>query len=179
MAKTNPNKAITAVSNGIVISFRDANKNKFIPYENETVTQIQIFGTSRYQKTEQTIDFSPVQADLYQKVVYGFKAYSKEEMYSMSELTRINITVKYTKAQRILQRWKQELIFKSVDDFLMALFPRSETIKKMIQVQGYLKDDNDTDANFISFEEIGISKKQIANKLIEFGLLPKNFYQLT
>ena len=30
----------------------------------------------------------------------------------------------------------------------------------------------------ISYKDLGIKQDQIANKLIEFGLLPKNFYQI-
>jgi len=38
----NPHKAVSANSKGIIISFRDVNKHKFIPYESKMVKSIQI-----------------------------------------------------------------------------------------------------------------------------------------
>lgn len=59
---------------------------------------------------------------MYSKVVYGFKAYTKEEIATMSERNKINITVTYTKAQRILRNWKQDLTFSFIDKLLLAIF---------------------------------------------------------
>jgi Zn-dependent peptidase ImmA (M78 family) len=45
----------------------------------------------------------------------------------------------------------------------------------MLSVNGY---DDNLDAKNILFKDLGISKQAIATKLIEFGFLPNNFYQL-
>ena len=177
MARFNTEKTISANSHGIVISYRDANKHQFMRYETPShVKQIQLQGTVKYQTLEVNTQFSPKQKDLYSKVVYGFKAYTKEEIATMSEFVKMDITRTYAKAQRILRNWKQDVVFSNLDKFLLSLFPNSPIIKQMSQTNGHL--DNVSKEDEISFKDLGVKQDQIANKLIEFGLLPKNFYQL-
>lgn len=175
----NTEKTISANSNGIVISYGDAKKHQFMRYETTPshIKQIQLYGTVKYQKIEEPLQLTPKQKDLYSKVVYGFKAYTKEELSRMSENAKINISVVYTKAQRILRNWKQDITFSHLDNFLLSLFPNSPVIKQMCQVKGHLDDISKEDE--ILFKELGIKQEQIINKLMEFGLLPKNFYQLS
>lgn len=178
MSKINPCKTVSCNSNGIVISYGDAKKHQYMTYETPAhVKKIQLQGTVKYQKIEEEVKLNPKQKDLYSKVVYGFKAYTKEEIATMSERKKINVTVTYTKAQRILRNWKQDIAFKKLDDFLTFLFPRSPIIKQMTGITGHL--DKIESKDEISFKDLGIKQGQIANKLIEAGLLPQNFYQLT
>lgn len=177
MAKINTEKTISANSNGIIISYGDANKHQFMRYQTpDHVKKIQLEGTVKYQKIEEEVKLTPKQRDLYSKVVYGFKAYTKEEIATMSERKKINVTVTYTKAQRILRNWKQDLTFSFIDTFLMAVFPKSPITKQMVETKGHLSEVNEEDE--LSFKDLGINKQQIINKLIEFELLPKNFYNL-
>jgi hypothetical protein len=177
MAKNNQNKTISCNSNGIVISYGDANKHQFMNYQTPAhVKKIQLEGTVKYQKIEKQTKFSPKQKDLYAKVIYGFRAYTKEEVAQMSERAKINVTVTYTKAQRILRNWKQDITFSNLDRFLLALFPKSPIVKAMCNTTGHL--DEIAKEDEISFIDLGINQDAIANKLIEFGLLPQNFYQL-
>lgn len=180
MARINLNKTVSANSNGFIISYGDANKHQFMRYgiTPAHVKKIQIEGTVKYQRVEepQPIIFNPVQKELYSRVVHGFKAFTKEEIELMPERKRIAVKVNYTKAQRILSKWKQEIAFKKLDGFLLSLFPKSSIIKEMSEVYGQLEDIPREDQ--ISFKDLKINQNQIANKLIEFGLLPQNFYQL-
>ena len=177
MARFNSEKTVSANSNGIVISYGDANKHQFMRYETPShIKKIQLTGTVKYQAIEMNTPFSPKQKDLYSKVVYGFKAYTKEEFESMTETTKLNVSIVYTKAQRIIRNWKQDVIFSNLDKFLLSLFPNSPIIKQMSETDGHL--DVISKEDEIPFKDLGIKQDQIANKLIEFGLLPKNFYQL-
>ena len=171
----NQNKTISCNSNGIIISYGDANKHQYVGY-NSYVSKIQTQGTVKYQKIEEEFKLNPKQKDLYSKVVYGFKAYTKEEIAKMSERAKINVTVTYTKAQRILRNWKQDVTFSNLDRFMLALFPKSPVVKAMCGTIGHIDDIPKEDE--ISFKELGIKQEQIVGKLIEFGLLPANFYQL-
>ena len=180
MSKNNQNKTISCNSNGIVISYGDANKHQFMNYQSQTKTpahvkKIQLEGTVKYQKIEKP--FSSKQKNLLNQVLYGFKAYSKQEIQAMSEAKKIHVTVTYTKAQRILRNWKQDITFSNLDRFLLALFPKSPVIKAMCSTTGHL--DEVAKEDEISFSDLGITREAIANKLMEFGLLPQNFYQLT
>lgn len=171
----NQNKTISCNSNGIIISYGDANKHQYVGY-NSYVSKIQTQGTVKYQKIDEEFKLNPKQKDLYAKVLYGFKAYTKEEIATMSEGMKINVTVTYTKAQRILRRWKQDITFSNLDRFLLSLFPKSPVIKAMCETTGHLDEVEKEDE--ISFKDLGINQQAIANKLIEVGLLPLNFYQL-
>ena len=177
MSKINLCKTVSCNSNGIVISYGDANKHQYMQYETPAyVKKIQLEGTVKYQKIEEQVKLNSKQKDLYSKVVYGFKAYTKEEIATMSERKKINVTVTYTKAQRILRNWKQDITFSFIDRLLVAMFPKSPIVSQMCQIQGHLEDYNKEDE--ISFKDLGINQQQIVNKLIEFALLPKNFYNL-
>jgi len=166
-------KTISCNSNGMVISYGDVNKHQFVRYQTpKYVEKIQIEGTVKYQTIES--DFNPVQEDLYQKIVYGFNAYTKKELDSLSKSKKFKISVDYTKARRILNRWKQEIVDESVNMLFLKMFPKSPITKQITSVKGY---DDNLQVN-ISFKDLGVSKHKIAAKLIEFGILPNNFYQL-
>jgi len=176
MSKTNVNKTISCNSNGMVISYGDANKHQYIGY-NSYVSKIQLEGTTKYQKIEEEFKLNPKQKDLYAKIIYGFKAYTKEEIAVMPEATKVNITRTYTKAQRILRNWKQDITFSNLDNFMLSLFPKSSIVKAMCATTGYIDDLPKEEE--IPFKELGIKQQHIIGKLMEFELLPLNFYQLT
>ena len=93
----------------------------------------------------------------------------------MSPTVKSKIIVAYTRARRLLNRWKQEIINEQVDSFLINLFPNSPVVKQMVNVKGY---DDNLNTDYITFKELGISRQAIAEKLIQLGILPSNFCQL-
>ena len=177
-SKFNTEKTISANSNGIVISYGDANKHQFMNYQkrNDHVSKIQVFGTAKYQKIDENNCFTDKQKDLYMKLLTGFDAYTQKEINSMTENKRMSITISYTKAHRILKKWKQDIIFSKIDNLLLSLFPNSPIVKQMVNTTGYIDEIDKKDE--ISFKELGITRKKIADKLIEYNLLPQNFYEL-
>lgn len=176
MAKFNQEKAVSANSNGIVISFRDVNKHQFIKYEIPYVKEVQLNGTVKYQKIEE-VPFTPKQKELYLKVIYGFNGYTEKEMSWLPERVKAKISNRFVIAQRILNKWKQEILFEGLDGLLLSLFPHSKVIKQIISTKGICLGISSEDE--ISFKELGITKIQIAEKLIKHNLLPQDFFQLT
>jgi hypothetical protein len=175
----NQNKTISCNSNGIIISYGDANKHQFVNYGQQLpnyVRKIQLHSTVKYQNIEEKTKLNFKQKDLYSKVVYGFKAYTKEELQQMPERARQNVIITYSKAQRLLRNWKQDLTYSFVDKLMLTLFPKSSIARQMSEVSGHLDDVSEKDE--IPFIDLGINQDAIINKLIEFDLLPKNFYQL-
>ena len=170
----NSEKTISANSKGIVISYGDVNKHMFTSYRSEYVKKIQLEGTKKYQKFDQFV-LNSVQDELYYKTLYGLSGYTSEELAEMSRSKRSKVIITYTKAHRILNRWKQELINEYVNGFMSKLFPNSPVVKQLVGVNGY---DNTLDCSHISFKELGVTRKAIINKLIEFRVLPENFYSL-
>lgn len=169
----NPHKTVSASSKGIIISFRDANKHMFLPYENPVLEDIQLNGHKRYQQLETPV-FNSVQHKLYAEAVYGLSYFSTEQVEQMSKSKKLRVMAKYAKAQRILNRWKQEIVHEKVDSLLLALFPHSPLTKTLVETKGYDRDTKETH----SFKELGISQQDIASRLIEENLLPENFFQL-
>ena len=80
----NLEKTVSANSKGVVISYRDSNKHMFTAYANTYVQRIQMEGTTKFQKAEIINYFTPLQKEMYSKVVYGFAAYTNEELNEMS-----------------------------------------------------------------------------------------------
>ena len=171
--RNNPEKTVSATSKGIIISFRDVNKHRYIPYESKTVSEIQLYGKIKYQEVESPA-FNKIQQLIYSEAVYGLTIYNEKQRASMAPAKKKAVTIIYNRVQRFLNSWKQELVNVQVDKFMMALFPHSPIVKQLAAVKGYdesLKCPN-------SFKELGITKEMIAKKLYQARLLPENFYQL-
>lgn len=177
MRKLNLEKTISANSRGIVIYYGDAKKHQFVEYGNICENNISFKPTKKYQNVKQReyYQFSDKQKDIFYKAINGFKAYTKEEIDRMSEKKKLFITVRYTKVQRILRNWKQDVTFTQLDDMLLAIFPKSSIVKQLVSTKGHVDIDKKDE---ISFYDLGISKKQVADRLVEYGFLPENFYQL-
>jgi hypothetical protein len=171
----NPHKTVSANSKGIIVSFGDVNKHKFIKYEPTGVEQIQLYGTVKYQKIEQ-VGFNPIQERLYAEALYGLNFYTAEELKAMPAEKKRSIMVLYTRVQRMLNRWKQEIIWKQVDSLLISLFPRSPIIKFLSENEYY---DRDLECT-LTLRDLGITSETIiAEKLIQSKLLPYNFFKLS
>ena len=169
----NPNKTITANSKGIIISYRDASKPRYMPYKAKAVEQIQIHGTVKYQVLEQPA-LNRTQQKLYGELLYGLKLYKPEELAAISKKDKLKIAYLHRKVQHYLNKWKQEIIDNEVNSFLLKLFPRSKFVKDMCAVKSY--DRAYTDRH--TFKELGLTPDKIAAKLVEAGFLPQNFFQL-
>lgn len=167
----NPNKTITANSKGIVISFRDQKKPKFIPYQHIDADHAQ---TVFYQSFEQPA-FNKTQQKFYAEALYGMNAYERSEIMTLPHAEVVRILSLHRRVQFFLNRWKQEIMNCKVDDILSTLFPRSATVKHLKSVQGY----NRAYTARYSFKELGLTQEAVANKLVEMGFLPENFFQLT
>jgi len=168
----NPHKTVSASSKGVIISFRDVNKHKFIVYESKGLER-----TQTSHKTTQELDtpvFNKLQQTMYAEVVYGLSFYSTKDVDQMPKHKKQTILSRYAKAQRILNRWKQEIVFEKVDSFLLAFFPNSPITKALVDTKGYDRQTRETH----SFKELGLSQTDVARKLIEVNLLPKNFFEL-
>jgi hypothetical protein len=173
---SNPNKTVSANSKGIVVSFGDVNKHKFIKYESSAVNKIQLYGTVKYQKIEQP-GFNPIQEKLYYEAVYGLNFYTTDEIKSMSVEKKRSIIVLYTRVQKLFNRWKQEIICKQVDAFFLALFPNSPFTKFLVENSDYY--DKNLECS-LTLRDLGVTNERIiAEKLVESKLLPYNFFKLT
>lgn len=167
----NQDKTVSANYKGILISFRDVNKHRFLAYEH--VDKIQKFGTVRYQPLERNL-FNKKQQRIYSQTIHGLRYFEAAQVEKMPLSKREQIVENCAKAQKVLNRWKQQVVSQAVDGFLLALFPKSPIVKQFTSLP--CTDDEYTDSH--TFKELGITQTQIAEKLIKHGLLPNNFFQL-
>ena len=126
----------------------------------------------KYEKDE----FNNIQNKMYKEVLFGLSNFSESEIKSIpfKEQNRINKTHRH--AQSILNIWKQELCSGIVNSLFKNLFPKSSITKDL--TEEYANHIDPTFKNFINFKDLGVSKKQIVNKLILHNVLPKNFFEL-
>lgn len=169
----NPNKTITANSNGIVISYGDESKLRYIAYKSKEVVDIQHFGKAKYQQLDKPV-LNRTQRKLYAEVLYGIKSYEQTELMALSHKDVMRITSVHRRVQHFLNRWKQEIMDARVNNLLSKLFPNSSMAKTICSIKGY----NRAYTVKYSFRDLGLSQEAIASKLVEMGFLPKNFFEL-
>ena len=172
--KNNPNKVVMAGPNNFCISYADSKKHHWMNYESSVITKdIQSKVPNRLY--QEKLRLSPKQVKMYRLAVYGVEALTPEEFKVMSSSESDSIRKTQSRAQRLINLWKQEIVNRKLDGFLIKLFPNSSVIKHMVTIKG--SDDSIKDKH--SFKELGISKDMIANKLVESNLLPREFFKLT
>lgn len=117
---------------------------------------------------------SIVQNELYKRCLIGLEFYSPQELYFMNSAKKAKISKRHRSVQDHLNLWKQELTNGAVNKLLKSLFPKSECVVSIIN-------NNDTDKSFkntLTFKDLGISKAEIIDRLIEYKFLPNNFASL-
>lgn len=171
----NPHKTVCANSNGIITSFRDSNKHKFIAYDRTALTDVQLYGPQKPYRVQNPGRLNPVQQKLYAEHLYGLNYFTEEEVAKMPNKRRFQIMHAYKKVQRVLNLWKQEIAGKRADAFLRYLCPNSPITKTFLAVQGTDPELLDTH----SFKDLGITQHMIAEKLVDSRLLPANFFELS
>lgn len=170
----NPHKTVCANSNGIITSFRDTNKHKYIAYERSLLTKVQQYGPEkRYQPITEP-HLNKVQQSLYAQHVYGLNYFTPEQLATMPEKQKFKIMHAYKKVQRALNIWKQEIAGKRADAFIKFLFPKSKIAEAFLAVQGTDPELHDTH----TFKDLGITQIMIAERLVQLRLLPENFFEL-
>lgn len=139
----------------------------------DAVRNIQLFGKVRYQDLEAPV-FNKLQQRIYAETVYGVSMYTQAELALIPGKRRHEIITTFKKTQQVLNDWKQQIVEGKVCGFLSRVFPRSSTVKVLSSITG---PESGLKCK-LSFKELGINQRMIAEKLVEAGLLPANFFQL-
>lgn len=132
-----------------------------------------------YQKSKVQFEqdpFTPYQNFLYKRALFGLSVYTEEELMKMHGDKKKRIDKVHKRAQDVLNIWKQSIADKSAMALLSKVFWHSSLIKDCGE-----KFASDIDTTYISnleFKDLGISKNQVIDKLINEKILPINFYQL-
>lgn len=152
-------KTVSATTRGIIISFRDVNKHKYVPY-NAHVERKQL-----YNKPLGPVLFNSVQDRLFTRTVYGLGAYTTQELKTMSPKTRSHVIRRYARTKAVITRLKDDFYEQNLLGMLKQIFHHSPLMQ-----------------SFCTKSEPIISQvlndQTIAQALVKEGLLPKNFFQL-
>lgn len=120
--------------------------------------------------------FTPYQNFLYKRALFGLSVYGEEELSKMHWDKKKRIEKVHTRAQKVLNFWKQELANDWAGEFLSKLFWNSSFVKEY--KEKFVRDIDPSYISTVEFKNLGVSKTQIVNKLIEEKILPSNFYEL-
>jgi hypothetical protein len=158
-------------------------QEKITQFENRTekthdtriFKDLQTFGKSfkdTYNKPIYEQDpYNEYQNFLYKRALFGLKMYNQEELNNMHPEKKERINKVHTRAQYVLNLWKQEKIIESTNKIL-SLFKKTSLAGVIIDL--YSKPDPKFTSK-INFKDLGISKEMIINKLLEEKILPKEF----
>lgn len=116
---------------------------------------------------------TPEQQKHYNDAMVGLKQYSPEEIETFTEKEIKRIKGLAIKTQRVLNLWKQEKVIGYTD----YLFEKATMHGKLLEFFTGVKPDNKFNCQ-LTFRELNITKTDIVLKLMEHGLLPKNFETL-
>lgn len=144
----------------------------------DKIQQIQLngnhFNGKKYTETKSG-ELSDYQNFLYKRALFGLSVYTDEEIKAMNFGKRTRIIKVHRHAQNVLNIWKQQIVNKLSTHLFVTFFPKTEFAK-------YLMDTEEvTDVkhiNKLTFHDLKISKKEITDKLIKEGILPKDYYEL-
>lgn len=175
MRHYNPNKSIQATRRGIIITYADDKKSTVIPYD--STENIQLYGKKFKGKSYQEIDsdaFNPKQQLLYRMALYGLAVYTPEEVAGLINQEKFQIIKMQKRAQHVINVWKHDLTNEYIKKYFGKWFWNSDLAKEFT-------DEKYTDysvVNNLSFKDLGITKRMIAEKLMEKNILPLNFFTL-
>lgn len=176
----NENKVVTASADGFTVYFIDSRKHFHYEYHLPMLPhlqKLQLFGDSyrgkNYQQFEQDV-FNAYQNRLYKNAVYGLASYDLPQLRQMNLREKLAIKRIHRLTQQVLNQWKQEIVSKLVDEFLLSVFHKSRWVKDM--VASTTEYTNVKETNCFDFSELNISKADIALKLMEQNILPANFF---
>lgn len=121
------------------------------------------------------IIFNRKQNYLYRKAIIGVKGIPKGLLVHLSEEDKYEIDRFSRKVQRFLNIWKQEICIECTNNLFKKYFPNTNFTKSLISK---FNNPDPKYFNTLDWKELGISKLLIADKLIQNGYLPENFYEL-
>lgn len=139
-------------------------------------TQGNNYRGKRYVQYERD-PYNKYQNFLYNRALFGLSVYEQDELAKMHRDKRRRIARIHRKTQQTLNIWKQEIVNLLSNHLFSTVFPDSYITKGLLEKH---KDTVDPDyMNTIPFKLLKIEKSDIIDKLMDEGILPSNFDELT
>ena len=118
--------------------------------------------------------YTEYQNYLYNRKLKGLKAIPKKELDAMCNKKKQRIHRVYIKAQRILNRLKQQKTITYTNFIFESLFPNNPLTDFMLEST----ETSDKVINTLNFKDLKIGKDEIIAIFIEQGILGPNFLSL-
>jgi hypothetical protein len=121
--------------------------------------------------------YNEYQNFLYNRALFGLSVYSAEEVQVMHYDKKKRIIKVHTRAQTLLNLWKQQIVNVLSNHLFITFFPESPITKELLEKFGDVTDE--LHINKMSLRSLKIKKADVISRLIEEGILPRNFNELT
>lgn len=172
--RNNPNKAVSAKPYGVIISYTDSRKHHNLYYEPSILTNKQLYNAEQIQSLKDQY-YNSKKFTLLSQALYGYRTYTKAELNEMSQEQLDSIKLFYNKAQKVINRLKNEKMQVKLNSFLTKIFFKSTLAK---QIANFNAHEELYYKNNMSFHELGISMDQVVSRLIKANVLPRNYHSL-
>ena len=168
------NKVVNATTKGISIHYVDSKKHYFVNYEKFTPSD-SIERNTISRNYDEVLRLNPKQLKLYRVAIYGVEALSDVEKSHLDFKKKFEIEKNKRMNKININKWKQSISCNTVDNILSRLFPNSALVLEITSINNdYMEDFS----SHISFKSLGVSFKNMIDKMIEFKALPQDFYAL-
>lgn len=145
------------------------------------VTRYQDSQTRRYQER---IWLDDKQYELFRRAMYGLSGYPTPQIHKMSYFEKQTIIRIHAKVQKILNLWKQQIVnqlFEQLCSTQFTNFPQNPFEKVLgdtkIGIKNFGKTTDEQFECILTFEQLGINRKQIIQKLMIEKIFPEDFLQ--
>lgn len=168
------NKSITVTKDKMTVNYHDTKKH-FTYYigKDHPTREITLFGKS-YKESKagdaKTDFLTPEQRELFNDLVYAPHTMSKSEINKLPLIKKYRVKVLSKQVEKVLTKWKNEIVYQKIDSLLLKLFPKSSLVKQIVNIgHDDVEDLYKTDISIHSM----VSEREIAQYLSHKGLFPK------
>lgn len=168
-----PHKTIHANEHYMHVYYTDTKKYWKIPYDKSPIDDRQLYGQRPPIKQKRGEDFTAKQLAAYKLALHGLKEIDPVKAKKLTFRQKTEIETKHELTKLILNTWKQKLISEIVDKFLAQYFPHSKLVKRLTEASDDLLDPSVECEE--SFASLGVTRYQIALKLVKESILPDIF----
>lgn len=169
----------TEMTDNQSVIFSGKKKKPYVQAElvSSHLQRLQLYGNKlkgQSYQVQKLFQFNSKQQQMYSVLVYGISDEIKTTLPA-SELNELQ--KKHQRAQKIINQWKNDIVNGYVQNIFGKVFWNSDIAKEMV-----VKTNQDRKRNILnnmSFKDLGLEKRHVAQKLIAHKLLPEDFFQLT
>jgi hypothetical protein len=138
-----------------------------------TFSSFQELGNKFYSEKESSVQsYSPQERKkLYERAIFGLNTYTEEELKKMHWQKKNRIKKVNKRAQRELNLLKQERLI-ALTNSIFSMFGNSKLATDIVEQHSK---PNPKYINNMSLKDLELTRNDVADRLVEKGILPNNF----